>query len=163
TLSGGVYQCTLNAVRDDAVTPSKAYHNFAPLAQVLDNLSTNQSNSNFTAARQNYAISGQVRDDNDQAIAGVQVMLQDENALLLKTTVTGANGDFQFTRVPAGFSYVVAPVNTKVFTFASQNIGTLTNNLSFAFKGARRKYTISGRTLDEAGKAIGGIQVTLSG
>src|SRR5437588_2887796 len=163
TDNSGSYSFTVNAVGDYALTPSKTYYNFAPLAQVFDNLSTNQSNINFTSARQNYAISGQVRDDNDQAIASVQVMLQDENALLLKTTVTGANGDFQFTRVPAGFSYVVAPVNTKVFTFASQNLGTFTNNLSLAFKGARRKYTISGRTLDEAGKAIGGIPVTLSG
>src|SRR5207237_2846214 len=95
--------------------------------------------------------------------AGVQVMVDDENALLMKTTLTGNNGDFQCTGVPAGFGYVVAPVNTRFFNFTSQNTGTLTNNLSLAFKGARRKYTISGRTVDEAGKAIGGVLVTLSG
>src|SRR5439155_23899011 len=136
---------------------------FGPSAQVFNSLSTNLSNVNFTAARQTYAISGQVRDDNDQVVARVQVMLQDENALLSKTTVTGTNGDFQFTGVPAGFSYVVTPVNTKFFSFTSQNTVTLINSLSLAFKGARRNYTISGITLDEASKAIGSVAVTLSG
>src|SRR2546426_6800649 len=163
TDNSGSYSFTVNAVGDYAVTPSKTYYNFGPSAQVFNSLSTNQSNVNFTAARQTYAISGQVRDDNDQVVASVQVMLQDENALLSKTTVTGTNGDFQFTGVPAGFSYVVTPVDTRVFNFMSQKTGTLTNNLSLAFKGARRNYTISGRTLDEAGKALGGVPVTLSG
>src|SRR5437016_4470900 len=90
-------------------------------------------------------------------------MLQDENALLSKTTVTGTNGDFQFTGVPAGFSYVVTPVVTKIFNFTSQKTGTLINNLSLAFKSARRTYTISGRTVGEAGQAIGGVSVTLGG
>ncbi len=144
TDNSGSYSFTVNAVGDYAVTPSKTYYDFAPLAQFFDNLSTNQSNINFTAARQAYAISGQVRDDDDQAIANIQVMLQDENALLSKTTVTGTNGDFQFTRVPAGFSYVVTPVVTKIFNFTSQKTGTLINNLSLAFKSARRTYTISG-------------------
>src|SRR5439155_7969105 len=107
TDNSGSYSFTVNAVGDYAVTPSKTYYNFAPLAQVFDHLSTNQSKINFTAARQTYAISGQVRDDNDQTIASVQVRLQDENGLLLKTIVTGTNGDFLFTGVPAGFSYVV--------------------------------------------------------
>src|SRR5438876_2119778 len=163
TDNSGSYSFTVNAVGDYAVTPSKTYYNFDPSAQVFNSLSTNQSNVNFTAARQTYAISGQVRDDNDQVVASVQVMLQDENALLSKTTVTGTNGDFQFTGVPAGFSYVVTPVNTKFFSFTSQNTVTLINSLSLAFKGARRNYAISGRTLDEAGKAIGGVPVTLSG
>src|SRR5256712_1852131 len=163
TDNSGSYSFTVNAVGDYAVTPSKTYYNFGPSAQVFNSLSTNQNNVNFTAARQTYAISGQVRDDNDQVVASVQVMLQDENALLSKTTVTGTNGDFQFTGVPAGFSYVVTPVDTRVFNFMSQKTGTLTNNLSLAFKGARHNYTISGRTLDEAGKALGGLSITLGG
>src|SRR2546430_3340474 len=139
TDNSGSYSFTVSAVGDYAVTPSKTYYNFAPTTQTFNNLSTNQSNINFTAARQTYAISGQVRDDNDQAIAGVQVMLEDENALPLKTTLTADNGDFQFTGVPASFSYVVTPSNTSFFNFTSQNTGTLTNNLSLAFKRARRR------------------------
>ena len=44
TDNSGSYSFTVNAVGDYALTPSKTYYNFAPLAQVFDNLSTNQSN-----------------------------------------------------------------------------------------------------------------------
>src|SRR5205814_2078879 len=87
----------------------------------------------------------------------------DENALPLKTTITGSGGEFEFAGVRASFGYTVAPSSTSLFNFTAQSTGTVSGNLNVAFKGVRRRYTISGRALDQENNPISGIPIILSG
>src|SRR5205823_7121502 len=93
----------------------------------------------------------------------VEVILKDENALPLKTSITGSGGEFEFAGVRASFAYLVAPSSTNLFNFTMQNTCTVTGNLTFGFKGARRRYTISGRALDQENNPITGVPIILSG
>src|SRR5206468_6014351 len=65
--------------------------------------------------------------------------------------------------VHASYSYLVAPSTTSLFNFTAQNTGMLSGNLTLAFKGVRRRYTISGRALDQENNPISGVPITLNG
>ncbi len=149
------------AGKDYTITPSTTpLHTFT--GQSVANLSGDQT-LNFVGIPRTYTIGGQVRDDNDQAISGVEVIIKDENALPLKTTITGSGGEFEFAGVRASFGYTVAPSSTSLFNFTVQNTGTVTGNLAFGFKGVRRRYTIRGRALDQENNPISGVPIFLSG
>src|SRR5207237_6666144 len=149
----------LPAGKDYTITPSTTpIHTFT--GQSVANLSSDQT-LNFVGILRTYTISGQVRDDNDQIIAGVEVILKDENALPLKTTITGRRGEFEFAGVRASFAYLVTLSSTSLFNFTVQNTGTVTGNLAFGFKGVRRRYTIGGRALDQENNPISGVPIFL--
>lgn len=163
TDAAGAYQFTVVAAGGNyTVTPEKTYYNFSPVSRTLSNLANHQ-HLGFVATRQTFAISGQVRNDVGQGVDGIQMTITNDAGTVLQTIPTANGGNYTFANLPAGFGYTVTPANNNFFTFSPKSTSLLTGNLTFNFDGVRRSYAISGRTLNGAGNAIGGVSISLSG
>jgi uncharacterized GH25 family protein len=77
-------------------------------AQTFSNLSSNQTNANFTGTINNYLIYGRVTEDNQIGISGVTVTLTVNGGRQTATQTTDANGNYSFNTVQAGSSYADA-------------------------------------------------------
>jgi hypothetical protein len=110
-----------------------------------------------------YTISGQVRGDNNQTLAGVEVTLASVTDGSTRTTVTGNGGSFAFVDAFPGYSYTVTPTATPFFAFNPQSIDMLTGNRVLEFRGMPRPASISGRVTESSGGPISGARVDLSG
>jgi hypothetical protein len=162
TDAGGNFALTVFAGGSYTITPSKLYYNFSPATLTLEHLTSNQEGF-FGGTLRRHIISGQVRDDNGQGLAGVEVRLYDEAHQLLSTTIAGAGGNFTFPEAAAGQSYTVTAVDTSFFAFASQTTGTLVGNLTLTLNGVRRTYTIHGQIVDAPDHGLGGVVINLGG
>jgi hypothetical protein len=109
-----------------------------------------------------YTISGQVRDNNDQAIDGIEVTLANVSDGSSRTTPTRNGGNFSFADARSGYSFTVTPSITALFVFYPQNIDMLTGNRVLDFRGTR-SYSIRGRLTDSSGNGIGGTWLILNG
>ncbi len=109
-----------------------------------------------------YTISGQVRDDNNQALDGVEVTLASVTDGSMRTTTTSNGGSFSFADAHPGYSFTVTPSITTLFSFYPQSIERLTGNRVLDFRGLRT-YSIRGRLTDPSGSGIGGARVVLNG
>jgi hypothetical protein len=162
TNASGVYTLVAPTAGDYTVEATKPFYNFS-LPISFNNLSNHQSNVNFIATRQTYAISGQVRDDNNQALDGLEVALANETDGTTRTTITANGGNYSIANLPAGDRFTIAPATTSFFSFDSQSIDTLTDNRTLDFRAARRTYSISGELSGNANAAVGGLTVNLGG
>ena len=94
------------------------------------------------AVKASGSVSGTVLDANGGTIAGAQVSLTRRDGAQLHTVVSGANGEFTFTTVPAG-SYLVtvntngfAPFTSAEFTLTQQQTNYEVPNISLAIATA---------------------------
>jgi hypothetical protein len=163
TDGGGFYSFTVAAGEDYALAVSQPYYDFAPSSQTFSLLSSNQTDVNFNGIRQAFTVSGQVRDDNNQALDGIEVALLNEAGGAIRTALTSAGGNFSFPDLTAGYLYTVAPASTGLFTFPAQNTGALSGNLALNFRATRRLYSIHGRIMGTPGQWLGGVTVNLGG
>ncbi|MEP6570361.1 MAG: carboxypeptidase-like regulatory domain-containing protein [Acidobacteriota bacterium] len=108
-----------------------------------------------------FALSGQVRDDNNGLLAGVGLTLNDRTDGTSSTTTTAADGRFSFSVLP-GHSFTVTPSATLIFNFAAQAVDGIARDRVLDFNGTRRTYSISGR-LTGAVNRTNGLTVNLSG
>ncbi|HEX8650066.1 MAG TPA: carboxypeptidase regulatory-like domain-containing protein [Pyrinomonadaceae bacterium] len=90
------------------VTPSKVGYKFTPVSRTFTALSANQTTANFSAAVQNFSISGRVM-VGTTTLAGVTMKLTGTRTL---TTTTTSLGGYKFANLPAGGNYTVTPVKT---------------------------------------------------
>jgi Concanavalin A-like lectin/glucanases superfamily/Carboxypeptidase regulatory-like domain len=162
TDQNGFYSFTITTVGDYTITPTLLYFSFDAPHYTLSHLSNNQLHVNFTASRNTYALNGQVRDDQAQGLDGISMSLTQGTGVVATTTTSGG-GHYTFANVPAGFSYTVLPATNSVFAFQPQSIDVTTSDQVLNFSGARRHYTISGRVLDNSGRGVSGLSLTLSG
>ena len=89
-----------------------------------------------------FTISGKVRDQNGNSLAGMTVSL---TGALLGTTVTDNSGNYQFTSLPVGQDYTVTPQTNPYYSFtSSQTFTDLHLNQTANFAGTLRYYTVSG-------------------
>lgn len=164
TDESGSYSFVVNTAEDYALSVSKPFYNFSPPNRIFSPLSNQQPNVNFAATRQAFSVNGQVRDDNAQGLSNVEVSLLSEADGTIRTTSSDAGGNFSFLNVPAGYNYALTAASSNLFSFATQNINTLSGNLTLNFGGLRRTYAIHGRVRDAASfGSIGGVAVNLSG
>jgi hypothetical protein len=113
----------------------------------------------FKGTRRTYAISGQVKNNANQGLAGVTIDLSSGGQ-----TLTDGNGNYSFANVPAGFGYVISAAKTHyILNPQTQNIENLQGSPAINFNAVLRKYAISGRVIDGGGQGLFGITVTLSG
>ena len=159
----GAYSLVINSFGNYTLTPTKAFFNFAPGNRVFTNLSGNQLQTNFAAARRTHTVSGRVLNDEGQGVDGVNVTVLDENNSTLHVTTTGGGGTFVFPPLPEGLIFTIAPALTPFFSFANQTLPILDADVFLNFQGARRSYTLSGRIADAASCPLSGITVNLSG
>jgi hypothetical protein len=164
TNAGGLYTFVATAAGEFTIAPTKLYYNFNPPSASF-NLSNHRSNINFSATRQTYAITGQVRDDNNnQPLDGVAVTLANESDGTNRTSLTTSGGNYSFAAVPAGYRFTVAPSANAHFTFSSQSIDPLVSDHTLNFQATRRAYSITGRLTGALGNGVvAGATVNLHG
>ena len=111
-----------------------------------------------------YKVSGRVTEEGTNTpLGGSIVQLYTGNLAISKAVVADLEGRYEFTDVPAAFSYTVGTPTTATHSFSNQTLSGLPADLTLNFSGVRRSYTISGVIKDRSNQAIGGVNVTLSG
>jgi carboxypeptidase family protein/concanavalin A-like lectin/glucanase superfamily protein len=161
TDSDGNYSILASSASDFNLSVSKAFYDFNPPSRAFTNLSNHRDGIEFTATRQKRTVQGQVRNDNNQPLPNLEVLLTNDAIPTTRMTTTDNAGSFSFTDVPAGFGYTVTPTNS-IFAFTPQSIVQLVENTTLTFTGARRSYMITGSVIDQGGSAIGGATVELN-
>jgi hypothetical protein len=163
TNEDGFYSFMVEALENYVVTVSQTYYDFSPPSRTFISLGSQQANVDFFATRQAFDISGQVSDEQGQALAGIEVTLRNEVGAIMRTALTDAGGNFSLAGLPAGYNYTAAVTNNNFFTFTEQNIVALGGHLSLTFSGVRSVYTIRGKAMNAACEGLGGVTVNLSG
>ncbi len=144
------------------VTPSRAEFGFDPASREVTVSETlgSQTNVNFVGARRTYSISGRVKNNLGNPMAGVQVTAG------TASTATGADGTFTLGELAAG-TYTVRP-SAAEFSFAPPDKdvtvnATAGNATGVVFVGSPIRYTISGTVVDDSGSPLAGVVVTVDG
>lgn len=110
-----------------------------------------------------YAISGTVADGAGSGVPDVTLQLSGDKA---ETTVTGADGSYQFTGLTAG-GYRVTPTKTGyTFTPSSQSFTTISSNQTANFtaqSSSGSQYSISGKVTDTNSAGVAGVTIVQSG
>jgi len=162
TATDGAYSLTVMVPGNYMLMPAKAQYAFDPPVLGLNSLSNHRAGVDFAATRL-HTISGQVRDGAGRGIGGVTLTLTDGTGAALRTILTGDDGAFSFTDLPAGRSYKVTPAKTDfVFNPTNLNFDQLAADQQVGFSGTP-SLTIRGRVADSANQGIFGIDVTLDG
>lgn len=163
TDDNGSYSFLINTFGNYTLTATKAFFDLTPAIRTFNNLSNSYSNVNFSAVRQTHIVSGNVFDNHNNPLAGINLTLSDSNNVTISSMATNANGAYVFANLPAGFDYHVAAAPTVLLSFVPQTINTLDRDLVLNFAAAPRKYTISGHVVDSNNKPVTGISLFLSG
>ena len=106
----------------------------------------------------NFAVSGQVTDDQGAPLAGVALTLSGSQAV---TTQTDANGRYSFSNLPTSGVYTVSPLDPAYGTPAT--VITPSGDQTIDFGARVNRYAISGRITRVDGSGIAGVRVSLSG
>jgi hypothetical protein len=109
-----------------------------------------------------FVVSGQVREDNGDVLAGIGMTLADRTDSATATATTNADGRFFFSVLP-GHSVTLAPAANPVFNFDVRTIDLISGDHAVDFSGARRSYSIGGRLTGNDGAGLPGLTVNLSG
>jgi photosystem II stability/assembly factor-like uncharacterized protein len=123
---GGTYTVTPAAISGSA---------FFPGAYVYRDLVANQTNVNFYIATAPFQIGGRIIDPSTgNGLANIQVNLSGVQAA---ATRTDANGNYTFSNLIAGGSYIVKPTDPYLtFTPVSQTVTNLSSNQTINFNAA---------------------------
>ena len=142
TNANGEYSFSLPAGGNYTIAPALIYHDILPGNLAITDLTGDRPNSNFFAIRRNFAISGKLRNQEGNGLPGITVNLTGAQQ---RSTVSDANGNYQFAALPAGFDYSVTPQTNPYYSFTtSQNFLELIANQVADFAGTLRFYTVSG-------------------
>ena len=118
---------------------------------------------NYLAAapHEKFAVTGRIVDENGAGMAGVTVALSGSQKV---TTETDAHGQYQFSNLPTSGVYTVIP-SRRHYTLspASYEIVTPAADQIFNSVATFNHHAIGGRVADDAGNALVGATVTLSG
>lgn len=100
----GNYSAEVTYGYSDTVTPSLAGYIFSPASLTYTDVTSNQTNQNYSALSGNPVISGAVTTPGGVGISGVSLAFSDDGG----TVTTDENGDYSNT-VPSGWSGTVVP------------------------------------------------------
>jgi len=164
TAANGTYQFVgLTAGGTFTVTPSQTGYSFAPSSRTYANLSSTQTAADFSGTVLLYSISGYVRDAQNSGISGVTVTLSGAGS---GSVVTGTDGSYAFTGLPAG-NYTVTPsLAGYAFNPANRAYSPLSSNQvnqNFAGTPVSVTYSISGTVRVGGSTPLEGVTVTLTG
>jgi hypothetical protein len=159
TDNNGAYSFSVTSTGDYTVTPSKNFYTFTPSSKTFKDLSGSRT-ADFEAVPVTFAISGQIKDEENHPLSGATVMLTGSQQA---TTITDANGNYAFTNLMGGDNFTVVASKTDFsFTPASQTFNGLSANQTVNFSGALVFYTISGRIAESNNNGLPNVLVTAS-
>lgn len=154
--SGNFLFADLPAGGNYTLTPvATSFYAFTP--QTINELSSNQT-ANFNGALRKYSIAGRMT-VGTQGIGDVEIYLTGSRSAV---TVTGSNGNFLFSDLPAAGNYTLTPVPTPFYEFSAQNVNNLGSNQALTFTGVLRKYSFNGR-ITEGVSGLSGVNIALTG
>ncbi len=171
TSADGTYSfINLPTGRDYLLTATKANYNFTPASKSYTNLIANKVNQNFAARLQTYTISGRAL-LGATVLPGVTMTLTSPTpaGFTPRTVITGSNGGYLFTNVPAGRSYRLTPTKDNYIIKNSANAAQAfrsytslnANQTEQNFAATAKVYTISGRVMVGAA-GLPGVTMTLT-
>jgi len=149
TDAGGLYASQVESGWSGTVIPVKTGYTFVPASRTYANVTSDQSDQNFTAAAAALTISGRVRDLDGAGIQGAAM------TGLPGTPVTNADGTYTAS-VSYGWSGVVTPARTCYnFLPVSMTYTNLTSDQSNQdYQGYWNRYQIWGRVRTGDGSGI---------
>jgi hypothetical protein len=108
-----------------------------------------------------FAIQGRVADEGDSPLAGVAVVLTGSQSV---STTTDASGLYHFSNLPTSGVYSVN-VSKRHYAFnaPSQTFTTPATDVRGDFAAVLERHAVSGRVTDDAGSALAGATLTLTG
>jgi hypothetical protein len=143
TASDGTYTVPgIPAGGNYTVTPSLALYTFTPPSRTITNLVANQTNFDFAATKQRFAISGRIATSSNSPVSGVTVTLSGDAAA---TTTTDSNGQYNFGNLEAGRNYTVTPAKPNfAFTPPARTFNNLGGNQTGDFTATASTVTFTG-------------------
>ena len=162
--SGNYSFAGLPSTNNYTVTPTKTNYTFSPAGLTHNNLSANQTATDFTGTSTvTYTISGHIQNASATSIVGATVTLSGGQA---GSTTTDSSGNYSFAGLPSTNNYTITPTKTN-YTFSPVNVpytNLVANQAATNFTGTSTiTYTISGHIQNASTVAIAGVTVTLSG
>ena len=154
TNSSGYYEATVSSGWSGTVTPLKTGYTFTPSYMTYSNVTSDQSNQNYTGTLNTSTISGYVRDAQSQPISGVSMYG------LPGDPSTNASG-FYTASVSYGWSGTVTPSNTGyTFSPSSRTYSGITSDQSDQdYTGTLELQSISGYVRDDQSNGIPGVSM----
>ncbi|MBM3883487.1 MAG: hypothetical protein FJ387_27915 [Verrucomicrobia bacterium] len=155
TDASGYYTASVSSGWSGTATPSKAGYTLSPPSRTYNNVTSNQSNQDYTGTLPPYTISGLVRTSGGVAISGVTL------SGLPGNPVTDANGYYSAS-VSSGWSGTATPSKAG-YTLSppSRIYNNVTSNESNQdYTGTPPPYTISGHMRTSGGVGISGVTLT---
>lgn len=92
-----------------------------------------------------FSVAGEIRDDNNQPLSRVQVVLMDQTEGSVSPVITNNSGGYTFNGVSPGHDIQIVPTDTATFRFNSQLIPALPDDRIVNFKATRALYSIKGK------------------
>ena len=158
TDSNGCYSTIVTYGWSGWAIPSKSGYSFSPAYRSYSNVTSNQTNQNYTGSP-TVVISGYVRTTNGVAIGGVTMIFSNSPV----STITDFTGYYS-KAVPYGWSGAVSPVKAG-YTFSPVSrtyVNVTSDQANQNYTGILQTYTISGYVKTAGGAAISGVAMTLS-
>ena len=160
TDNSGFYTQSVSSGWSGTVTPEKSGYAFAPQNRTYSDVTSNQSDQNYTAAlqQQDYVLSGYVRDSNNIGISGVTLTFS--NASGSETT---NNSGYYIHTISSGWSGTVTP-SKQGYTFepADRSYTAVITGFNQDYTGIPIPFTISGYVRDSGNNGLPGIRLSFS-
>lgn len=137
-------------------------YTYSPTGYTFNNLSANQA-ADFVETRVNYTISGRIATADGTGVPNLVVTMGMAPA---PTTRTDANGNYAFTNLAAGQSYMIAPYTPQGYSFtpAFATVSNLSKNETLNFLATPDpRFSIRGRITDRSGKGVPDVSVGTEG
>ncbi len=158
TDSDGVYSHLVVEGWSGEATPSKTCYAFSPSSLTYTNITSDQSNQDYTGTMLTYTISGTISVATSAAPLSGVVMDG-----LPGSPTTDASGYYEAT-VDCGWSGTVTPTMTRyVFSPSSRNYDNLGSDQAGQDYEAYPGWIISGSVKTAADEGIGGVEIAFSG
>ncbi|MDD4554393.1 MAG: hypothetical protein PHP04_09340 [Bacteroidales bacterium] len=162
TDNAGYYSKTVPCGYSGTATPSKDCFSFSPVSKPYSNITTNQTNQNYTGTLGTVTISGYVKDASSTGISGVTLTFTN----VTPSTVVTDNSGYYIKTVPCGYSGTATPSKVQcTFTPINRSYSNLTTNQSgkdYTGSCIGPTYTISGYIKDSQLNPISGVTVTFT-
>jgi len=145
---------------DYTITPENLAYRYDPPSRTYNSLNADVTGADFVATYRPFRVSGRVADSAGVGIGGVRMQLSGI------PNETDANGFYSFDNVTGGLDYTLAPQVFSQEDMYEPRLVTFTRlaeDKTVNFTGVRRKYELSGLVIDQQGRGVSGVTVTLSG
>ena len=137
------------------------FFNITPTSATFNNLSSNQV-ANFDLVIAKYTISGTITRLGSSK-QGITVQLDDTSGFTPPSTVTDANGQYSFTNVSAGRTYIVRPIGANyIFSPQTRDFSALDGDKTADFIALSANHLLFTQATRTVAEGIGSIQLTVA-